>query len=36
VGYLWSAANALCGEGAKAGKRWVQPTLSRVVEHFLE
>ena len=32
VGYLWSAANALCGEGAKAGKRWVQAKLTEMLQ----
>jgi hypothetical protein len=27
VGSLWSAANALCGERSKDGKRWVQAKL---------
>jgi hypothetical protein len=31
VGYLWSAANALCGEGSKAGKRWVQQKLTEIL-----
>jgi hypothetical protein len=31
VGYLWSAANALFGEGAKAGKRWVQEKLTEIL-----
>ena len=32
VGYLWSAANALFGEGSKAGKRWVQAKLTEIRE----
>jgi hypothetical protein len=32
VGYLWSAANALCGEGSKVGTRWVQKTLTERME----
>jgi hypothetical protein len=31
VGYLWSAANALFGEGAKEGKRWVQAKLAEIL-----
>ena len=31
VGDLWSAANALFGEGAKAGKRWVQEKLTEML-----
>jgi hypothetical protein len=31
VGYLWSAANALCGEESKAGKRWVQEKLTEIL-----
>jgi hypothetical protein len=31
VGYLWGAANALCGEGSKAGKRWVQQKLTEIL-----
>jgi hypothetical protein len=31
VGYLWSAANALFGEGAKDGKRWVQAKLAEIL-----
>jgi len=31
VGYLWSAANALFGEGSKAGKRWVQQKLTEIL-----
>jgi hypothetical protein len=31
VGSLWSAANALCGEGSKAGKRWVQEKLTEIL-----
>ena len=31
VGSLWSAANALFGEGAKAGKRWVQEKLTEIL-----
>jgi hypothetical protein len=31
VGYLWSAANALCGEGSKSGKRWVQQKLTELL-----
>jgi hypothetical protein len=31
VGYLWSAANALCGEAAKAGKHWVQQKLTAIL-----
>jgi hypothetical protein len=31
VGYLWSAANALCGEGSQAGKRWVQEKLTTIL-----
>jgi hypothetical protein len=30
VGDLWRAANALCGEGSKAGKRWVQQQLTEI------
>jgi hypothetical protein len=30
VGDLWSAANAWCGEAAKAGQRWVQPQLTAI------
>ena len=32
VGYLWSAANALCGEGSKAGKHWVQQKLTAILQ----
>jgi len=31
VGYLWSAANALCGEQSKAGKRWVHQQLTAML-----
>jgi hypothetical protein len=31
VGYLWSAANAVFGEGAKDGKRWVQAKLRDIL-----
>jgi hypothetical protein len=31
VGDLWSAANAVFGEGAKAGKRWVQQQLTEIL-----
>jgi hypothetical protein len=31
VGYLWSAANALFGEGAKDGTRWVQAKLAEIL-----
>jgi len=31
VGYLWSAANALFGEGSKAGKHWVQQKLTAIL-----
>jgi hypothetical protein len=31
VGDLWSAANALCGEGSKVGKRWVQQKLTEIL-----
>jgi hypothetical protein len=31
VGYLWSAANALFGEQAQAGKRWVQQKLTEIL-----
>jgi hypothetical protein len=31
VGYLWSAAHALFGEGAKAGNRWVQQKLTELL-----
>jgi hypothetical protein len=31
VGYLWSAAHALCGEGSKAGKRGVQQKLTELL-----
>jgi len=31
VGYLWSAANAWCGEGSKVGKRWVQKKLPEIL-----
>ena len=31
VGYLWSAANALVGEGAKDGTRWVQAKLAEIL-----
>jgi len=31
VGYLWSAANALFGEGTKDGKRWVQAKLGDIL-----
>jgi hypothetical protein len=31
VGYLWNAANALFGEGAKEGKRWVQAKLAEIL-----
>ena len=32
VGYLWSAANALFGEGATAGKRWGQAKLPEILQ----
>jgi hypothetical protein len=31
-GDLWSAANALCGEGSKAGKHWVQQQLTAILQ----
>ena len=31
VGYLWSAANALFGEGSQAGKHWVQEKLTTIL-----
>jgi len=31
VGYLWSAANALFGEGSKDGTRWVQAKLTEIL-----
>ena len=31
VGYLWSAANALFGEGSQEGKRWVQAKLADIL-----
>src|SRR5207247_3261345 len=31
VGYLWSAANALCGEASQAGKHWVQQKLTEIL-----
>jgi hypothetical protein len=31
VGYLWSAANALFGEGSKDGQRWVQAKLAEIL-----
>jgi hypothetical protein len=31
VGYLWSAANALFGDGAQEGKRWVQAKLAEIL-----
>src|SRR5438128_12095617 len=31
VGYLWSAANALCGEASQAGKHWVQQKLKAIL-----
>ena len=31
VGYLWSAANALFGEGSKDGTRWVQAKLTAIL-----
>jgi hypothetical protein len=31
VGYLWRAANALFGEGAKAGKHWVRQKLTAIL-----
>jgi hypothetical protein len=31
VGYLWSAANALFGEGSQEGKRWVQAKLAAIL-----
>jgi hypothetical protein len=31
VGYLWSAANALGGEGSKVGKRWGQKKLTEIL-----
>jgi hypothetical protein len=30
-GYLWSAANALCGDGSKDGTRWVQAKLTAIL-----
>ena len=32
VGSRWSAANALCGEGSKAGKHWVQQKLTAILQ----
>jgi hypothetical protein len=31
VGYLWGAANALCGEEAQDGTRWVQAKLAEIL-----
>ena len=31
VGYLWSAANALFGEGAQQGNRWVRAKLTEIL-----
>jgi hypothetical protein len=31
VSYLWSAANALCGEQSQAGKHWVQQKLTAIL-----
>jgi hypothetical protein len=31
VGYLWAAANALCGEQSQAAKRWVQQKLTEML-----
>jgi len=31
VGYLWAAANALCGEQSKEGTRWVQRKLTEIL-----
>jgi hypothetical protein len=31
VGYLWSAANALFGDGAQEGTRWVQAKLAEIL-----
>ena len=31
VGYLWSAANALLGEGAPQGNRWVRAKLTEIL-----
>jgi hypothetical protein len=31
MSYLWSAANALCGEASQAGKRWAQPKLTELL-----
>jgi hypothetical protein len=31
VGYLWSAANALFGEGSQNGTRWVQAKLTEIL-----
>ena len=31
VGYLWSAANALFGDGSKDGTRWVQAKLTEIL-----
>jgi hypothetical protein len=31
VGYLWSAANALLGEGAPQGNRWVRSKLTEIL-----
>jgi hypothetical protein len=31
VGYLWSAANALCGEQSQAGTHWVQQKLTEIL-----
>jgi hypothetical protein len=31
VGYLWAAANALCGESSKDGRRWVQAKLTELL-----
>ena len=31
VGYLWAAANALCGAASQAGKHWVQAKLTAIL-----
>ena len=31
VGYLWAAANALCGEQSQEGTRWVQRKLTEIL-----
>jgi hypothetical protein len=36
VGYLWSAAHALCGEGAKDGTRGVQAKLAEMLRGRVE